>query len=331
MSRPLRVAYPGAFYHVTCRGNARQDIVRDDRDRQAFLNRLGIALDTYQVHLHTYVLMDNHFHLVVETPQANLSAFMRQFNVLYSGYFNRRYNRVGHLYQGRFKAIIVEAEVYLAELSRYVHLNPVRLQRLRKAPAEERLQTLKRYRWSSLAGYVNKQQRSPLVTYELALATFGGDTSQGRRAYARFIADGVGNPLPSPWEQLRSQVVLGTDAFVERLRPQVRAASTTIREQPARRALEQPWEIEAALNVLAAELGCDVAELCQRNGGLEQALVMECLYRATGVSQRELGQRLGGVDYSWVSRQRKRAREALPHDPQLQAQFTRLQAVLTHE
>ena len=114
MTRPLRIAYPGAFYHVTCRGNARQDIVRDDRDRHAFLNRLGIALETHQVLLHCYVLMTNHFHLVVETPQANLSAFMRQFNVLYSGYFNRRHHWVGHLYQGRFKAILVEAEVYLS-------------------------------------------------------------------------------------------------------------------------------------------------------------------------------------------------------------------------
>ena len=91
MTRPLRIAYPGAFYHVTCRGNARQAIVRDDRDRQAFLNRLGIALDTHHVALHAYVLMTNHFHLVVETPQANLSAFMRQFNVVYRGSFNRRH------------------------------------------------------------------------------------------------------------------------------------------------------------------------------------------------------------------------------------------------
>ena len=102
-------------------------------------------------------------------------------------------------------------------------------------------------------------------------------------------------------------------------------------EQPARRALQQPWELDAALAVLAHELGCEEAELCQRGGGLEQALVMKCLYRSTGASQREIGQRLGGADYSWVSRQRKALREALPHDPSLQTQFVRLQTALTHE
>jgi putative transposase len=275
--------------------------------------------------------MTNHFHLVVETPQANLSAFMRQFNVLYTGYFNRRHRRVGHLYQGRFKAIVVEAEAYLTTLSRYVHLNPIRIQAVRQQDAEAQLQLLKRYRWSSLTGYINKQQRSPLLTYALVLASFGGDTTQGRRAYARFMEDGVRGQLPSPWVQLRGQVVLGTEAFVARLRPQIHAAPEAAREQPARRALEQPWDLEAALAVLAHELGREVSELCQRGGGLEQALVMECLYRVTGASQRLIGQRLGGVDYSWISRQRKRVPEALARDPALHAQFVRLQAALSHK
>ena len=309
MTRPLRLAYPGAFYHVTCRGNARQAI-RDAQDGQAFVHRLGLAVETHQVRLHCYVLMRNHFHLVVETPQANVSAFMRQFNILYTGYFNRRYGRVGHVYQGRFKAIVVEAEAYLTELSRYVHLNPVRIGALRKVSAEEKLRTLKHSPWSSLAGYVNTQHRSPIVDYGLVLASFGGATPQGRRAYARYIEEGVRGQVVSPWEHLRGQVLLGSEAFVERLRPQAQAGRAAEREQPARRALAQAWDLDAAVEALADELGREVAELCRRGGGLDRALVMECLYRYTGASQRTIGQKMGGVDYSRVSRQRKELREA---------------------
>ena len=119
MARALRIAYPGACYHVTCRGNEQRAIFRDDHDRETFLSRLQGSVRNYQVHAQVYVLMDNHFHLVVATPQANLSAFMRHFNVSYTGYFNRRHKRVGHLYQGRFTAIVVEEEAYLLEVSRY--------------------------------------------------------------------------------------------------------------------------------------------------------------------------------------------------------------------
>jgi REP-associated tyrosine transposase len=118
MVRPLRIDYPNAFYHVTCRGNERKNIFRDDRDREVFLEKLQGSLDIYSVRLHAYVLMDNHFHFICQTPKANLSSFMRQFNVSYTGFYNRRHRRAGHLYQGRFKAIVVEADNYLLELSR---------------------------------------------------------------------------------------------------------------------------------------------------------------------------------------------------------------------
>jgi REP element-mobilizing transposase RayT len=124
MARPLRIQYPDAVYHVTCRGNEKQSIFRDDSDRGRFLQLLNQSVNIYTVKLHSYVLMNNHFHLLVETPLANLSEFMRHFNIAYIGYFNRRHNRFGHLYQGRFKAIIVDKDTYLSVLSRYIHLTP---------------------------------------------------------------------------------------------------------------------------------------------------------------------------------------------------------------
>lgn len=136
MDRPLRIRYPGAEYHVTCRDNDRRNIFHDDTDRRTFLRILSQSLNIYSVKLHAYVLMDNHFHLLVETALGNLADFMRHFNITYTGYFNRRHKRVGYLYQGRYKSILVEKETYLSALTRYIHLNPAKIKNLEKENPE---------------------------------------------------------------------------------------------------------------------------------------------------------------------------------------------------
>lgn len=142
MTRALRILIPGAYYHVTCRGNERKAIFKDDIDRQAFIEKLRGSLVIYQVELHAYVLMSNHFHLMVSTPRGNLSEFMRHFNVSYTSVYNRRHNRVGHLYQGRYKAILIDQDSYLLELSRYVHLNPIRIPPHRENSIQEQITNL---------------------------------------------------------------------------------------------------------------------------------------------------------------------------------------------
>jgi REP element-mobilizing transposase RayT len=127
MARALRVQYPNAVYHVTCRGNEQKPIFRDDGDRSIFLKKLVHSMDIYTVKVYSYVLMTNHFHLLLETPLGNLSEFMRRFNISYTGYFNQRHRRSGHLYQGRYKSVLVDKEAYLSILSRYIHLNPIRV------------------------------------------------------------------------------------------------------------------------------------------------------------------------------------------------------------
>ena len=127
MARPLRIEYSHACYHITCRGNDRRIIFKDDDDRRGFLTRLQSSLEIYEVRLHCYVLMNNHFHLIVATPKANLSQFMRHFNVAYTSFFNRRHRRTGHLYQGRFKAVLIQPNPWLLELSRYVHLSLIHI------------------------------------------------------------------------------------------------------------------------------------------------------------------------------------------------------------
>jgi hypothetical protein len=236
---------------------------------------------------------------------------------------------MGHLYQGRFKAIVVEAEAYLTELSRYVHLNPIRIARGRRLAAGEKLRYLKRYSWSSLPGYVDKAKRQEFVEYGQVLAGFGGDNERGRRAYARFIVAGAKAGTRKPWDELRGQILLGSESFVARMRKRLGSMKVAEREQPARRALAKPWEVNALLRVMAGVLGKKVRELCGRGGGMERAMVMECLHRYSLASQVEIGRRMGGVDYSWVSRLRGELRKAMRRDAGVKEQFDRLQAAIT--
>ena len=244
MARALRIQIAGGFYHVTCRGNERKAIYRDDTDRQVFLDKLQASLTIYQVELHAYVLMDNYFHLMVRTLRGNLSEFMRHFNISYTSAFNRRHRRVGHLYQGRYKAIVVDQDSYLVELSRYVHLNPVRIRPHLKRPVHEQMDFLERYRWSSLGGYWDAKKRQSLVTYDNVLEQMG----RSRRKYREFIIDGIKGGYNTPWDSVQGQVVLGQEKFVERVKEGIEEKGSR-REQPGIRQIQAkvPADVIAAV------------------------------------------------------------------------------------
>jgi putative transposase len=328
VTRALRINYAGAFYHVTCRGNEQRPIYRDRTDHQTFLGQLQHSLDTYGVLLHAYVLMTNHFHLMIETPRGNLSEFMRQVNITYTGYFNRRHHRVGHLFQGRFKAIVVDADSYWLELSRYVHLNPVRLRKYEQHSWSRRLQVLRSYRWSSLTGYLQWKKREQFVVYERVLGSLGGETERGRQAYGQYVVDGIRSGVVRPWEKTIGQVVLGGEGFVERLRSRVDFKGD--RERPAARMLHRVAP-ERVIHSISRVLGWTAEALCKRGGGWERALVMECLYCYSGLRQREIGARMGGVGYSRVSRARKEIRQALTRQPALGKVAAQVEAVLRNQ
>ena len=174
MARPLRIEFPGALYHVTSRGDRQEAIFDDDRDRTAFLNVLGDVVSRFRWQCHAYCLMGNHYHLMIETPEGNLTKGMRQLNGVFTQWSNRRHQRSGHLFQGRYKAILIDAESYLLELSRYLHLNPVRVKRYSQREVEEKMGIIRSYRWSSYRGYVQPRHRERFLTCSPVLETVGG-------------------------------------------------------------------------------------------------------------------------------------------------------------
>jgi REP-associated tyrosine transposase len=206
MARPLRIEFPNALYHVTARGDRREPIVEDDTDRLTFFNVLAEVIERFNWRCHAYCLMTNHYHLVVETPEANLSKGMRQLNGMYTQATNRRHQRTGHLFQGRFKAILVDKESYLLTLTRYVVLNPVRAGMV-KHPRQ--------FAWSSYRAMVGLAPVPDWLETDGLLARFGARRTEARRRYAEFVLAGV--KAESIWKGLRQQIYLGDEKFVERM------------------------------------------------------------------------------------------------------------------
>ncbi|MDP1707696.1 MAG: transposase [Gammaproteobacteria bacterium] len=229
MARPLRLEFPGAIYHVTSRGNARNAIFLDNEDRGLFLGCLGEVIARFGWLCHAYCLMDNHYHLLIETPEGNLSLGMRQLNGVYTQRFNRRHGRVGHVLQGRFKAIVVDRDSYLLELCRYVVLNPIRAGMVEK---------IERYAWSSYPATMGLAKCPAWLKTDWVLGQFAKTRAVARRRYAEFAAEGGG--LPSPWPAVRGQALLGSEAFVEKIRPLLEGKDE-IKEIPrAQRLLHRP-------------------------------------------------------------------------------------------
>jgi len=206
VARPLRIEYPGAVYHITSRGNARQEIFLDEEDREDFLLILRSVVRRFHWLCHAYCLMHNHYHLLIETPEGNLSQGMRQLNGIYTQAFNRRHGRMGHLFQGRFRALLVEKESYLLELCRYVVLNPVRAQLVSRP---------EQWPWSSYCATAGIQRPPEFLSISWILAQFSPKRKEAERRYREFVWEGM--EKEGPWEDLTGQIFLGKEGFVERL------------------------------------------------------------------------------------------------------------------
>ncbi len=305
MTRPLRIQFPNAVYHVINRGNEKRDIFNDDEDRNCFLKILAQSSKTYNIKLYCFVLMKNHFHLLVETPLGNLSEFMRHFNITYTSHYNRRHSRVGHLYQGRYKSILVEKDSYLTMVSRYIHLNPARTAVIKSLKPNQQLLYLWSYNWSSLPGYLNPAIQLDFLDYQTVLAEYGGCNQTGTNLYRQQLAEDLNTDF-SINDKIIGQSILGGKEFVSRIKNN-HLKKKKERENPGVGEIHKYLSQDIVLSLLADEFGVKSENIFTTQGHAKQ-ITMTVLYNYAGLNNREVGE-LFKVDYSTVSQNRKRLRE----------------------
>ncbi len=306
MARPLRIQFENAYYHVTCRGNSGQEVFANNADREVFLDLLERSGGIYQTEILAYVLMSTHFHLLCKTPLGNLQEFMRHFNISYTSYYNWKHRRRGHLYQGRYKSLLVDADNYLQEVSRYIHLNPVRVGLRSGMTLGEKKQFLKNYHWSSYDGYLSRGKRRDFLRVEEILAHFGGDRAKGRRKYEEFVMEGMTGEMTNPLEKGKGHGIIGAGEFIEEIRRKYLGSGTSLREVPAVRKILARVEPERIMGVVCEMFRAKREELLTKGyKGTGRGVLMEMLYRHGGMNQREIGE-LMGIDYSAVSVMRKK-------------------------
>lgn len=297
MGRSLRIEYPGAYYHVTSRGNERKDVFKSQKDREQFLQYLESAVNRYGAVIHAYCLMSNHYHLLLETPAGNVSKIMQHINGAYTNYFNVKRKRSGHLFQGRYKAIVIEADEYAQHLSRYIHLNPVRTSMVDR-PEE--------YRWSSYLEYVGIRKRPQWLETSLILDYFGkGDERFGN--YRKFVEELLGRDYESPLSAVVAATILGSESFVSDLTERHVDGKQHDRELAAARKLMTKPSLQT---ILEGVQGISTSSRITKNAGIYLC------HRYSGAGLKEIGEQFG-IKESAVSQSSRRFAQVLERDKEL--------------
>jgi REP element-mobilizing transposase RayT len=283
MARQLRVEFENAFYHVTSRGNQRDKIFYDAADRERFLEILSRTKERYGFLLHAYALMDNHYHLLMETPKANLSQIMQNINTSYTVYVNRKYQRSGHLLQGRFKGIIVDKDRYLIALSRYIHLNPVRA-KLVKRPAD--------YPWTSYKAFLDQKAEDSLVDTGDTLSYFSKHRKRAVRAYREFVEAAEGKE-ENPFAAMEAGLLLGKGPFKAKVLRRIEKMKVD-EESPQARRLRKRVSVDAVIKACQLFYGRNRKALVERVRGNEGRQVAIYLAKIlSGEKGKEIGRHFG--------------------------------------
>jgi len=306
MARPLRIEFPGAFYHVTSRGNERKAIFRSQRDREKFISYLESAIVRYGAIIHVYCLMDNHYHLLVETPSGNLSQIMQHINGAYTTYFNVKRQRSGHLFQGRYKAILIDVDEYAKELSRYIHLNPVR------AGA---VGTPGKYRWSSYVYYADRRNCPEWLVTDFILGYFSEKASVARKRYRDFVESLVGQEYESPLDHVAHSTFLGGVDFINEIKDTYLKRKKPDRNLPVLRELSSRPGLDQIEDAVELVIGSDTALLRQ--------IKLYFCHRYSGKKLNEIGARFGISD-SGVSQSSHRISDRLELDRALRSKVRRI-------
>ncbi|WP_425487754.1 transposase [Microbulbifer rhizosphaerae] len=306
MSRPLRLEFPGAWYHVMNRGAARQTIFRDSDCYTAFLDALAEAHSRFDLQIHAYCLMGNHYHLLVHTPRGNLSRGMRHINGVYTQRFNRLQRRDGPLFRGRYKAILVDADSYLLSLSRYIHRNPIETRKPLVGELED-------YPWSSYPAYLNRVSLPEWLYRDFVYGALGRRNKF--QAYRDYVEQGVDADIRAFYQRQRQAPIMGDDSFRARV---LGEAGEISREVPrCERMLQVPESSDSLVAVVAEAFDLAVADIYARPGrgrgawNPARALAMWLCQERAGMTLAEIGRLFGGIHYSGVSQAIRRLKGRL--------------------
>ena len=312
MARPLRIEYEGAFYHIIQRGIERRNIFISDEDKEKLLHYFDLAHTAYNAVFHTYILMNNHYHIILETPRANLSRVMHYINTAYAAYFNTKHKRVGPLYQGRFKAILVQQDEYLHYLSRYIHLNPIRAG-IAKSPIE--------YRRSSYKYFVSGQKPPVWLNINFILSMFDNkSTLKAKNLYKQFVMDGMGEEEYIIRQNTRKGLILGSRDFFN----SIRVRFINEKEDPEVPILKElRTGDEPTLEYIE-----DVVIKNINNNRLQRKLAIYLSRKYTQKTLNEIASFYGKIKYPGISKIFKRTEESRRSDKELNKLLLNLEKMI---
>ncbi len=333
MARPLRIDVAGMWYHIMSRGNTRKNIFLCDDDYNKFIKELADSCESYNIEIHSYVLMSNHFHFFLKTNEANLSRFMHRQLTSYTSWFNRKYERVGHLFQGRYKSIVIDNNNYGTEITRYIHLNPVRTRHNSKLSLREKRKLLKNYKWSSYPEFIGLEDKAPFLYTDETLEKFGLNRKEQIKEYIQFIDEGITKDLESPLKNAVAQSILGSKSFVREMLKIVEPEqkhNTEIVEIKKKSSLP----IEKILEIVSKEYNIDrktIVKQCKNKRGIEARMIAFYLAAKYCIGIMTLNQMAAvmGCQRGWsVTLAVKRVKELKEQDNELIKKLNHLEFVV---
>ncbi len=314
MARPLRLTFENAFYHLTARGIRKDKIFYSDRDKKVFLNKMNETFNKYSFVCYVYCLMDNHYHLFIKTPFANISKGMHYLNTSYANYFRAKHNLSGAVFQGRYKSILVDADSYAIVLSAYIHLNPLR------AKVVERLED---YPFSSYLSYIGK--REPIIKNldtSFILNQFSNDLESARKKYRRYVIEN--SNLKNPLKKSYKNIALGSDSFIEEIKKKIKQIGKN-REIPQTNIQEVLVDKDEIIKVISECFNIKEDEIFKnQKGNIYRQASIYLIKKYTAMPIREIGG-VFGLDYTTISVTAKRFEKKLKKDKGISEMVERIE------
>jgi len=320
MARAWRIEYEGALYHVLSRGNDRQDIVVTDEDRKLFLSTVGEMGERFEIDIIAYVLMDNHYHLLFRTNRANLCRSMQWFGATYTKRFNLRHNRSGHLFQGRYKNMLIQNDAYLSQLSYYIHRNPLRAGMVRR---------LADYKWSSYRAYAYGKSHQTWLNAKVILSQFANVKDQ-HQAYRESMQK-YAKEEQRAWEDLRNGMFVGTEKFVNKIKKRY-LPDTPHAELPHQKRVTKSVNFEKVLSKAAGILKCDMelyrkSARISKSSKLDRDLLIYIAWQLGVATNQQIGEKFG-LTYSSVSQRASVIKENLNKDKALAKKYQHIKSLM---